>query len=251
MSNERLRAAIASAGLTLEEVGDRVEVDAKTVERWISTGRVPHATNRFAVATLVGKCTEFLWPSTLSEARTRSVSEAEFVMIYPSRGAVPSSTWAALLADAHESIDILAFAASFLVDTVPDFIDTIAGCARSGVRVRLLFGDPASDAVRLRGEEEGIGDSLAGRCVLTWRYLRPLIATSGVQARTHRSTLYTSIFRFDDDLFANTHVYGSAANQSPVIHLHRIAGGRMFSDYLEGFERTWERAVEAGPDHVV
>lgn len=55
-------------------------------------------------------------------------------------------------------IDLLAFAASFLHDAVPDFADHLAVKARQGVRIRLLFGDPESTAVNLRWEEEGIGD---------------------------------------------------------------------------------------------
>ena len=49
-NNERLRGSIASAGLRPAELAEAVGVDAKTVERWITKGRLPHRTHRMAVA---------------------------------------------------------------------------------------------------------------------------------------------------------------------------------------------------------
>lgn len=42
MTNERLRATITDAGLSLQEFGEQVGVDPKTVERWITKDRTPH-----------------------------------------------------------------------------------------------------------------------------------------------------------------------------------------------------------------
>ena len=50
MSNERLRSALFDSGLTYEQLSEQVQVDPKTVERWISQGRVPHRTHRLTVA---------------------------------------------------------------------------------------------------------------------------------------------------------------------------------------------------------
>lgn len=245
MANERLRSALAAAGLTSQAVGEEVGVDTKTIERWISTGRIPHRANRTALCALLSRDEEYLWPDAVSEFQSRSASHAEFVDIHPNRGSVPASTWHSLLANAHESIDLLAYAASFFHDTISDFNQLLLDKARAGVRVRLLFGDPKGRAVQLRGEEEGIGDSLSGRCSLSWKYLAPCIGAPGIDARVHDTTLYTSIFRFDDDLFANTHVYGAPANHSPVVHLHRVAGGRLFPHFLDAFTRAWDSAKQA------
>jgi hypothetical protein len=241
MSNERLRSSIVGAGMTMQGLSERIGVDPKTVERWITKGRIPHRTHRVAVGAALGKDDVFLWPTTDSDARSKSASQAEFVAIHPNRGSLPVSTWTALLNQAKESIDLLAFAASFLHDAVPDFGNQLIAKARQGVRVRLLFGDPEAESVRVRGEEEGIGELLAARCRLTWSYLRPVLDEPGVMARMHGSTLYNSIFRFDDTLLANTHAFGAAASQSPLIHIHRIPGGRLFSNYMLGFEHTWDR----------
>ena len=241
MSNERLRAAIVGGGLTAESLSEQIGVDPKTVERWITKDRIPHRTHRLAVSAALGKDDIFLWPTT-DDARSQSASEAEFVAIHPNRGALSVSAWTSLIDDSRESIDLLAFAASFLHDAVPDFHGQLVAKARQGIRVRLLFGNPESEAVRIRGEEEGIGDLLSARCRLTWSYFKPIVDETGVMARMHGCTLYNSIFRFDDTLLANTHAYGAAASHSPLIHVHRIPGGRLFSSYMQGFERTWDLA---------
>jgi len=243
MTNERLRALLAAGDVSVAGVAEQIGVDRKTVERWITAGRVPHRSHRLRLAQLLGKDEVFIWPETASDTRARSASEAEFVTLYPNRGAIGLDTWTSLLNSATESIDLLAYAASFLHDAIPDFDVQLADCARNGVRVRLLFGDPDSAAVALRGEEEGIGDLLAARCRLTWNYLQPILDVPGVEARAHAVTLYNSIFRFDNTLLANTHTYGAAASHSPVLHLHRIPGGRLFDHYMRGFERSWSASA--------
>jgi len=72
----------------------------------------------------------------------------------------------------------------------------------------------------------------------------------GVTARQHGETVYNSIFRFDDVLLANTHTFGAAASQSPIVHVQRIVGGRLFTTYMQSFERTWDRAAEVSQPQV-
>ncbi|WP_256796211.1 XRE family transcriptional regulator [Terrabacter sp. Ter38] len=242
MTNERLRAAITSAGLNLQTFSEQVGVDPKTVERWITKDRSPHRTHRMNAAVILGKSDGFLWPATESDRISRSATEAELVRLYPSRGAIDADMWLSLVDDAKESIDLLAYAGSFLHDAIPGFVDRLSARSRSGVRVRLLFGDPASEAVALRGREEGIDELMAARCKLTWKYLVPAIGPARMQARRHGTTLYASIFRFDDVLLANPHAYGASASHSPVLHINRIPGGRLFSHYMDSYDRVWATA---------
>jgi hypothetical protein len=90
------------------------------------------------------------------------------------------------------------------------------------VQVRLLFGDPSCDAVALRGREEAIGDGMAARIRLALSYLRPAFDAPGVQVRSHETTLYNSIYRYDDELLVNTHAYGAGAPQSPVVSVEVV-----------------------------
>lgn len=243
MANERLRASIASAHLTLDQVASQVEVDRKTVERWIS-GRIPHRSKRWALATLLAQDEAYLWPNSQDETRAKMVSAAELITLYPHRGAVPRDLWHALIEGANECIDLLAFAALFLPDSFPDMGTVLAEQAARGIRVRLALGDPASDAVQLRGREEGIGDKLAARIEMSLGYLANAIHAPGVEVRLHATTLYNSIYRFDEDVLVNTHAYGAPAAQSPVMHYRRLSGGRLFDHYAASFERVW---VEAKP----
>jgi hypothetical protein len=228
MTNDRLRSALASAGMTSTELGARIEVDAKTVDRWIAHGRVPHRSNRQRVASALAQDESYLWPDAFGESYTSAASRAEVITVYPNRGSIPNSLWHSLFDNVTESIDVLAFAASFLHDTLADVDEMLIAKARAGVRVRLVFGDPNSEAVRIRGVEEGIGESLAERCRLTWKYLEPVLAEPEVSVRAHATTLYCSMFRFDNDLLANHHLLGAPANHSPVLHMRRLVGGRLF-----------------------
>ena len=58
-----------------------------------------------------------------------------------------------------------------------------------------------------------------------------------------RTVLYNSIYRSDDQLLVNTHVYGIPAAQVPVWHLRKLAGGEITSIFMESFERVWESAT--------
>lgn len=246
MGNERLRSCMASAQLSTVELAGRVRVDPKTVDRWVTTGRIPHRQHRIATACALKSDENYLWPGTVDDSRTMSASREELVTLYCHRGAVPRDLWLGLVSQAEESVDLLAYAALFLWDSSPELAALLAEKAREGTRVRLLVGDPHGEAVRRRGEEEDIGDGLAARIRLALTYLRELIDTPGVELRFHDTTLYNSIFRFDNDLLVNTHVYGAPAAHSPVIHFRRLSGGRLFSHYLTSFDKVWAAARASG-----
>lgn len=241
-SNERLRGALASAQMTIQQFSAELEVDPKTVERWINGGRIPHRRHRLNAAARLGKPDHYLWEGTGDDQKARAASQAELVEFFSSRGGVGSEVWLDLLGAATASVDLHAYAATFLHDSVPGFAELLANRAQAGVSVRLLFGDPESSAVARRGTEEGIGDLLAARCGMTWRYFDGVMAVEGVQARRHGVTLYASMFRFDQHLLVNPHAFGAPASHSPVFHLARIPGGRLFDHYVASFDRIWASA---------
>ncbi|MEU1543486.1 hypothetical protein ABZ461_36365 [Actinacidiphila glaucinigra] len=111
--------------------------------------------------------------------------------------------------------------------------------------MRILLGDPDSEAVRQRGDEEGIGGDLAARARITRRYLEPTMTTPGVEVRSHDTILYNSIYRFDDDVLVNPHVLGAPAGQNPVLHFRYLPGARTFRHYMRSFDYAWERGGPA------
>jgi hypothetical protein len=238
VANQRPRSCITGARLTITEVATQVGVDPKTVERWIVLGRIPHRSHRWATASLLGTDEAYLWPELADERRTQAVSTSELVTLYPNRGAVPAALWRSLLEAAGDRIDLLVSARLFPPDGYPEIAKLLATKAEQGTKVRLALGDPDSDAVCRRGEEERVGDGLAARVRLGLLYLQDAIGAPGVELRLHATTLYNSIYRFDDDMLVNAHVYGAPAAHSPMLHLRRLPGCQLFDHYQASCERV-------------
>ncbi|MBI4943598.1 MAG: XRE family transcriptional regulator [Actinobacteria bacterium] len=241
MANERLRATLLQQGMTPDQLAERVQVDGKTVERWVG-GRVPYRRHRFAVAAALNVNETYLWPQALSTAQLADAAESEILTVYPHRWTVPRDVYGQLFGEADTEIDVLVFSGTFLVDD-PGMLALFAAKARAGVRIRLLLGDPASPEVLQRSQEEGVDDALIARIRNALALYRPLTALDGVELRLHGTPLYNSIYRADDEMLVNTHVYGASATVAPVLHLRRVAGGDMVSTYLESFERVWSDAT--------
>ncbi|MGW4720207.1 helix-turn-helix domain-containing protein [Nocardia sp. NPDC004260] len=70
-ANEKLREAIYRARLTPEQVAEKLEVNAKTVERWIMKGRLPYSRHRTAVSEMVKVPETQLWPDAHRALETR------------------------------------------------------------------------------------------------------------------------------------------------------------------------------------
>ena len=58
------------------------------------------------------------------------------------------------------------------------------------------------------------------------------------EVRLHRTVLYNSIYRADDQVLVNQHTYGIPAAQAPMFCLCD-ADGEMAVLYLDSFERVW------------
>ena len=67
-------------------------------------------------------------------------------------------------------------------------------------------------------------------------------AAPGVEIRTHGTVLHNSIYRFDDEMIVNPHVYGKVASHAPALHLRRLSAGDLFTTYEDSFSAVWEGA---------
>ena len=243
--NERLRTTMLRAGISVEELADCAEVDTKTVELWISVGRLPHRQHRWATARRLGVDETYLWPDLLrrSPARRQVASRSEVVELYPDRASVPRELWLRLLDEVQERVDVLVFSGTFYAQVQPHIAFILDGAAKRGVQVRLCFGDPGSEVVAVRDREEGIGGTLAAKIRSALTYYRPLADVDGCEVRLHSTTLYASLFRYDDEILVNPHAYGEPGSANPVLHLRRIDGGSVAGHYLASFERVWATAM--------
>ena len=245
MANERLRDALATAGLTTTDAAEAVGVDAKTVERWMTQARTPYARHRGKLAALVGLSESYLWPTAVPPERQARIAESEIVAAYPHRRTIPTDLWDELLDRASDRIDVLVHAGQFLAEQ-HDVVQVLGRKARTGVTVRINFGRPGSEAVELRSAEEGLGpDVLAARIRYGLAAYRPLLEVPGLEFRFHETTLYNSIFRFDEQMIVNMHVYGVAGAHAPALHLRKLGPGDLFDTYARSFVEVWNQSEPA------
>ncbi len=245
MKNDRLRDALLRRGITPPDLADQLAVDPKTVERWITLGRLPYARHRYRIAALIGENESYLWPDAVPSERAAEIAQSEIVQVFPNRAAVPADLWRRLLEGAREQIGVLVYAGLFLPEQHPRLYAALRRKGRGGTQVRLLIGDPDSPQVAERGRDEGIGDAIASKIRNTLVHYAPLQGAPGVEVNLHQTTLYNSMYWFDGEILVNTHVYGLAAGHAPVLHLRRLSAGELFDTYTESFERVWARSRPA------
>lgn len=239
--------AMATKNMTPRTLSKLLRINVKTVERWIDGIAVPQEANARPAAEALGCTPHDLWPSQYqpepAAPRPADGAPAAFnPTCYPTRTQVPITVWQNHFAHANESIDILVFAATFLFDTLDGFTTTLIDAARRGAQVRFLVGDPGGDNMIIRGEEEGIGDSVSARSRNSVELLTPHLRTPGLQVRTHATTLYNSIFRADNDMIINFHVYGSPGRENPVMIFSRTDAPRLWATFEQAFTRVWDQA---------
>jgi hypothetical protein len=200
---------------------------------------VPYRKHRYGVAAFFGVDESYIWPDALDHDQVLSASESEIVAVYPYRRAVPRDAWGHLFGQAEREIGILAYSCYFLAEDA-GVRQLLAEKAESGVRVRILLGDSESPFVLERGQSEGIGDTMPAKVRSAIAMFSQLQSVPNVEIRLHGTILYNSIYRGDDQVFVNTHIYGVMANNAPFFHLRKIPGGAMAVNYLESFERVWD-----------
>jgi transcriptional regulator with XRE-family HTH domain len=241
MPNDRLRTAMLERGVTPAELAAELQVDPKSVERWLK-GRTPYRRHRYAVATHLGVDETYLWPDALTPDQVANASETEIINVYPHRWTVPSDLWRNFFDDAEREIGVLVYSGLFLPEDA-GIMRVFRKKAEAGATVRILLGDPDSDQVTQRGADEGIDQAMAAKIRNAIVLYQPLRDLDGIALRLHRTVLYNSIYRSDDQLLVNTHIYNFPASQAPVLHLRRVAGGDMVNTYLDSFQRVWDGAT--------
>jgi hypothetical protein len=237
-----LARAFRSVGLDAVDVAGQLGVDPKTVHRWLA-GRVPYPRHRAALVDLTGWAARDLWPNVADPVASEPVSH-EVRVAYPHRSAVPADAWLRLFERAEHEIGVLAYSGLFLAeDTAAQRL--LRDKARAGVRVRIVLGDLGSQHVARRGADEGLDSVMTARIRNALILYRPLTDEPGIHLRLHDTVLYNSIYRADDELLVNMHVYGCPASHAPVLHLHRALSDGMAATYIASFERVWSAARAA------
>jgi hypothetical protein len=167
----------------------------------------------------------------------------EVYATYPHRSSVPRETWLNLFQNASREIGILVYGGLFIAEDV-EISRLLAEKAAAGVSVQLLLGDPESEHVAERGNDERIADAMAAKIRNALVLFQPLDALDGIEIRQHSTVLYNSLYIADDDMLVNQHVYGVPAAFAPVLHLRRQAGeSEVFQTYADSFYRVWHHST--------
>lgn len=140
MANGRLRAALLEGGLEIEDLAAKVQVDAKTVQRWLG-GRTPHARYRAKVAQVLDLTEVELWPETAPA--TRRDDRRDLAGVYAQAGDIRVPGWRTLMQDARQQIDLLDYTLKDILAS-PGATDLLAAKAETGCQVRILIAHPKS-----------------------------------------------------------------------------------------------------------
>lgn len=230
--NESLRRALLRARLGEEDVAARLQVDPKTVRRWLE-GRVPYPRHRWLLASALGLDEADLWPQF---AAARSWPQ-EVQAIYPHCGDMPRETWRSLLDNARERIDILAgHALPFAIDQ--DILTILASQAAAGIAERICLGDP--EIFDMGSQVSRMTSIRRTKEVLAW--FSSLRLGGDVEVRLHHTNLTNFIYRSDDECLITQKIHGISSSRRPVMHLRRTRYNDLFESYIKSFEDVWASA---------
>src|SRR6266508_2659845 len=178
MPNDRLRSTMLERGLTHVQLAQALDVDPKTVERWIG-GRTPYRRHRYAVAAQLNVDEVYLWPDALSPDQVANASESEIINVYPHRWAVPSDLWRNFFDSAERDIGVLVYSGLF----VPEDAGILRIFRKKAAIVSPIPSSAPRSATRWRPASV-TPSSCTGRCV------RSMASSSARTARscTTRST---------------------------------------------------------------
>jgi transcriptional regulator with XRE-family HTH domain len=228
------------AGLSIEALAEAVGTTPKSVWRW-RQGVVPRRVDLKAnVVRVLGVEAERLWPSQIGlVAPELPDATDEIVTAWAHRSDAPRDTWWLVLHPAERHIDLLGYALQFLPEDNPSLDRLLMARARQGCSVRIALADPDSRYVAERDHEEGLGGTFPARIRTTVDHFRPLFAVDGIDLRYHRSPMYNSVIRADDQMLVTPHLYGLKGYKAPLILFRRVREDGIFDNVTAHFERLY------------
>jgi hypothetical protein len=213
LENEQLRTAMTRSGLSPEEFADTVQVDVKTVRRWLA-GRTPYPRHRARVAE------HALWPDAVAaparsgalEPTTHEPNDVIAGYAYSSDPAAPNA--AKLLGAAVGRIEIIVPNLA----SQPEVAALLRARAADGCLICILIEDPNEQ-------------------------VEALLDIDAIEIRASPAGLDHILYRADDQiLLALGHI--SFPEQSPpLIHLRQVNYGGLFDRLTHDFEDRWDKAT--------
>ena len=244
MPNENLKNALLAAGMTPEEFADTVQVDPRTVERWVA-GRTPRRRHRATISRALDIPIGQLWPDTITPTPSTPTpgtrapeqpgaadtnqtpdpepepapqpepepGECEVVATWGYSNAPGTPNAARFLQSATDRVDLLDAASGLLNN--PGILDVLARCATTGAHVRVLANAPTPELARLAAHPR-------------------------VEVRHRDATLAHAVLRADDTMLLALKL--GDGGMPPLLKLTRHADHGLFDRLCAHFDAGWDGA---------
>jgi lambda repressor-like predicted transcriptional regulator len=221
VANENLRAALEHAGLSPDDLAQIVQVDVRTVRRWLSGG-TPYPRQRGKVARALDTTEQHLWPhipATPAPDRAAPPRPADVLTGCPSADDLAAPDWKTLMRDATDRIDLLGDTLTEILET-PGVPQLLATKATNGCAIRILLFHPG-------------------------RHLASLADRPGIEIRVLEALARHDIHRFDEQLLLSLHLGGEDPDRAPVLHVRRAAPAGIFDRLTDHYDDLWENSSTA------
>ena len=215
MANERLRTAMAAAQVDLDAIIEATGVDPKTVQRWMN-GRTPLPATDRTSSSWSARTRPTCGRISPTGADAGQQADPEFDPLSAHRADVPANSGRHLFTrracNRRPGLrrDVPARAATRPQQRTP------GEKGRPRLRDSRCARRPRRRRVKTRGDDEHFGPrhrlALPGGVAALSAADR---STVGQTSTLHDTTLYNSIYRFDDELLVNAHLYGDNAYARP------------------------------------
>jgi hypothetical protein len=249
--NERLRTAMLRTGTTTDDLALCCGVDVKTVERWLSLGRVPHRANRWDAARRLGTDETWLWPTVAPPSRDAATAadliHMEISAVYPTQA--EASRDIREHAAAAGQVDILAVRGLGILGLNDSELRSPLTGRSTPVRVRVLLLDPDSPAVAVRAAETGESpESFAAGIRMSLARLAELDGHPVVrlEAAVYSSLPVWRMLAFDSTLFVSAFTPRAEGARSGMYKLTAVSDGVLHAGMTRQFEDMWRCARPAG-----
>ena len=228
VANDNLRAALQQTGLAPDDLAQIVQVDVRTVRRWLSGG-TPYSRQRAKVARALDTPEHHLWPeiATAPPPSPPAAQASDIVAGYPEAGDHDVPDRNELIHDATDRIELLG-ATLIPILAAPGMPEILTTKAAHGCSIRILIYD-------------------------TGPHLTPLINQPAIEIRILEEPVAYTIHRFDDELLLTLHMVGGDFEHMPLIHVRRAAPDGMFDRLTEYYTDLWEKdsqpiTLDAAPE---
>ncbi len=216
MAHSNLRQALQTAGIQPDELADILQVDQRTVRRWLAGG-TPYARHRAQISRALDTTEPALWPHlTIPQTNHSKAAIADTVTAYPDPSESEAPTIEDLVAAAREQID-LTDDYRRLVVRAPALLELVLAKARGGCRIRILVSMPDPSLV-------------------------PLIGEPGIQIRLSDGDERPITHRVDDGILTCLDFPATQDQPAVLLHAARDRAPGLFTLLVNHYQQGWEHA---------